>query len=51
MAVKHTILGKGTVVQLSPINVGGYNYKVRFENGLTKWCSKSELKKESWAPF
>lgn len=43
MAVKHNILGEGKIIEESKINVGGFNYKVQFNNGLIRWCSREEL--------
>ena len=41
--VTHKILGKGEILCKSNFSLKGFDYKVKFENGLTKWCSKDEL--------
>ena len=43
MAVVHNVYGKGLAVEKSPISVGGFDVKVKFENGMTIWCSWKEL--------
>lgn len=47
--VSHKILGKGEILCKSNLSVEGFDYKVRFENGLTTWCSKKELHVEKTA--
>ncbi len=43
MAVKHNILGRGIIIGNSPISVGGFDVKVKFDNGMVKFCSWAEL--------
>ena len=43
MAVQHNILGRGIVIEKSPVSVGGFDVKVKFDNGMIKFCSWAEL--------